>query len=102
MKIVLSNASPVEADSIARTVVEERLAACVNMLPVKSVYEWQGKIEVDEEVTLLMKVPAEGVEALKKRLRELHSYELPEIVALEVDLAGSLDEYVEWVRSVCR
>lgn len=99
MKIVLSNLPPDAADAIARQLVEERLAACVNLLPVKSVYRWQGALTVDAEVTMLAKVCDESVEALRKRLRELHPYELPEIIALDVDAAASLPEYLAWVRA---
>ncbi len=99
MRIVLSNLPPEHAESIASTLVEERLAACVNLLPVTSVYRWKGEICRDPEVTALIKVRADGLERLRERLRELHPYELPEIVALPVDAAGTLAEYVEWVRA---
>jgi periplasmic divalent cation tolerance protein len=99
MKIVLSNLPPDAADAIARQLVEERLAACVNLLPVKSVYRWKGELTVDAEVTMLAKVAGERVHALRERLRALHPYELPEIVALDVDEAASLPEYLAWVRA---
>ena len=98
MRIVLSNLPPEHADAIASTLVKEGLAACVNLLPVTSVYRWNGEICRGPEVTALIKVGADRVEALGQRLRQLHPYELPEIVALSVDAAGSLDEYVAWVR----
>ncbi|MET0591707.1 MAG: divalent cation tolerance protein CutA [Polyangiaceae bacterium] len=98
MKIALTNVPPDRADAIARTLVEERLVACVNAYPVRSTYRWQGKIEVERETTLMMKVAAEGVERLRTKVRELHPYELPEFVVLDVDASGSLAEYVAWVR----
>lgn len=99
MKIALSNCPPERADAIAQQLVEERLVACVNLLPVRSFYIWKDFLQKDEEVTLMMKVPAEGVDRLRARLRELHPYELPEFVVLDVDLPGSLPEYVAWVRA---
>jgi len=99
MKIVLTNVPPDHSERIARSLVEERLAACVNWFPVRSAYRWKGEICIDEEHSMLIKVADERVDALRVRLRELHPYELPEIVVLEVDKARSLDAYVAWVRS---
>jgi len=101
VKLVLSNAPPDRADEIARRLVGERLAACVNLLPIRSVYRWKGAITEEAEVTMLVKVSAERVEALVARLRALHPYELPEILVLDIDAAHSLSEYVAWVRSEC-
>lgn len=98
MHVVLSNLPPEHADKIASTLVEERLAACVNLLPITSIYRWEGEICREPEVTALIKVGSAGVERLRARLRELHPYDLPEIVALPVDAQGSLAEYVQWVR----
>ncbi len=98
MRIVLSNLPPADADRIATLLVEERLAACVNLLPVTSVYRWKGETCRDPEVTALIKVRAAGVDALKARLLELHPYDLPEILAIPIDEAGSLAAYVSWVR----
>ena len=97
MKIVLTNVPPDQAEEIVRTLVEEHYVACVNFYPVQSVYFWKGKVCVDQEVTLTMKVAIHGVEALKKRIQELHPYELPEIIALDVDTQASLKEYVQFV-----
>jgi periplasmic divalent cation tolerance protein len=99
MRIVLSNLPPDHADRIASTLVEERLAACVNLLPVTSIYRWKGETCRDSEVTALIKVGEDAVEALKARLKELHPYELPEILAVPIDEAGSLAAYVDWVRA---
>ena len=99
IQVVLCTISPGQAEALARTLVEERLAACVNILPVRSVYRWQGALEVDTEETMLIKVSAEGVEALQQRVLELHPYALPEFVVLQVDAAASLGAYVDWVRS---
>lgn len=101
MNIVLCNAPPERADEIARTLVAEHLAACVNLLPVRSVYRWKDELQQEAEVTLLIKVATERVPALTARIRALHPYELPEILVLHVDAGLSLPEYVAWVRSEC-
>jgi periplasmic divalent cation tolerance protein len=98
MKIALTNVPPDEADTIARTLVEERLVACVNAYPVRSTYRWNSRLEVQNETTLMMKVSADAVDRLRTRLCELHPYELPEFVVLDVDVEQSHPEYVNWVR----
>jgi periplasmic divalent cation tolerance protein len=98
MRIVLSNISPDHAESVARSLIDRRLAACVNLLPITSVYRWEGAVQTDPEVTMLIKVSDAGVDTLVARLRELHPYDLPEIVVLPVDVDRSLAEYVAWVR----
>ena len=99
MRVVLCNCTPAEAPELARTLVAEGLAACVNLLPdVVSFYVWEGKLQEERECTLLIKTAAESVKRLRRRIGDLHSYENPEIVALDVDLEGSAEAYVEWVR----
>ena len=95
--IVLTSApDDARAETWARTLVEERLAACVNIHgPMVSFYRWKGVIERDAERQVVIKTTRERVTALRARLRELHSYELPEFVVLTVD-DGS-DEYLNWV-----
>ena len=84
------------ARAISRALVEERLAACGNVVPnVTSIYRWKGAIEEAGEVLLLLKIPADGVPSAAVRLRELHPYELPEVLVLEIE-AGSA-EYLRWV-----
>jgi periplasmic divalent cation tolerance protein len=84
------------AEAWARTLVEERLAACVNLHgPMTSFYRWKGVVERDAERLVVIKTTRERVAALRARLRELHSYELPEFVVLTVD-DGS-DDYLKWV-----
>ena len=81
---------------IARTLVDERLAACVNRLPgMNSTYRWQGEIHEDAEVLLLIKTTRERFDALRDRLVELHPYEVPELVAFEI--ADGLPTYLEWL-----
>lgn len=85
-----------QAVSLARTLVEEGLAACGNVVPaVRSIYRWQGKLQDDNEVLLLLKTRDALVARLEARLRELHPYEVPELLAVAVD-AGSRG-YLDWI-----
>lgn len=96
MQIVLCNAPPDHADTIARAVVAEGLAACVNLVgPVRSIYRWQGEICDELEVTLWIKTARP--EALAERLRALHPYDTPEILVVPVDVERSDPRYVAWV-----
>ncbi len=89
-------ASEGEAVRIGRTVVEERLAACANLLPgVTSIYRWQGRIETATEVALVLKTRAALVDALTARIKALHSYTVPCVVALPIR-AGNPD-YLAWL-----
>ena len=84
-----------EAEALAEALVADRLAACVNVVPgVRSVYEWQGKVERSEEVLLLIKTTREQFAALENAIRARSSYELPEVLAVPV--SGSAD-YLRWV-----
>ena len=99
MRVVLCNCPPEHAADIAKAVVTERLAACVNLIEVRSVYLWDGKLQDDAEVTLVLKTAAETVVALRDRLLALHPYDVPEVVVLTVDAAASAPAYVAWVHS---
>ena len=84
-----------DAAALARALVEERLAACVNVLPaMTSIYRWKGSVEQEREQQLLIKTTAGRVEALAARLRELHPYELPEFIVLD---AAASAAYAAWV-----
>lgn len=84
------------ADALARTLVEERLAACVNLLPgMTSVYRWRDAVETADEVQLIIKTTAARLPALAARLAELHPYELPELLAVQA--AAGLPAYLAWV-----
>ncbi|MHC1636479.1 MAG: divalent-cation tolerance protein CutA [Candidatus Methanospirareceae archaeon] len=84
-----------EGEKIAKILVEERLAACVNVAEVNSFFRWKGKMEREEEALLVIKTHKRKMEEMIKRIREVHSYELPEIIALPI-IAG-YDKYLEWV-----
>ena len=96
-RIVLSTVgSKEEARKIAHHLVEQQLAACVNIVPkIESVYRWQGKVESNREYLLLIKTSSEKFPQVRDAMRELHSYELPECIALAVE-DGS-PEYLQWV-----
>lgn len=86
------------AGRIARTLVDERLAACVNRLPgATSVYRWQGEIHEDSEALLLIKTRGELFEALRGRLVALHPYDAPEVIALEITAGHA--PYLQWLRA---
>jgi periplasmic divalent cation tolerance protein len=84
------------AQAIAETLVGERLAACANLVPgIRSIYRWEGQIQRDSEVLLLIKTAAGRVPALTDRLRELHPYEIPEIIS--VPITEGLPDYLSWI-----
>jgi len=85
-----------DAAAFARLLVDDRLAACVNVLPpMTSVYRWKGAIEEDREQQLVIKTTSDRVAAIEARFRELHPYELPEFLVLSATASAS---YVEWLR----
>ena len=98
VRVVLATAPDVEtAGRIARALVEERLAACVNVVPgLRSIYRWEGAVEEAAEVLLVAKTRAERAAALAARVRALHPYELPEV--LELPAVGGSEAYLAWVR----
>ena len=95
--VVLTTAgSDEQADGIASALVEEGLAACVNIVPgIRSVYNWKGAVERDREVLLVIKTAADRLEDVRRRVRELHSYELPELIALRV--ADGDPDVLAWI-----
>ncbi len=84
--------------AVARALVEERLAACVNVLPpMTSFYRWNGAVERGTECQMVVKTTRERVPALVARIRALHTYELPELIVVGVENGGS--EYLDWVKT---
>ena len=84
------------AESIARTLVEEQLGACVNIIPaIRSVYMWQGRLETGDESLIMIKTTQQRYDALQHRLQSLHPYELPEIIA--VPITTGLPGYLSWI-----
>lgn len=96
IRIVFVTAPPREAEKIARTLLKERLIACANLIPrVKSLYWWDGKIQRDGETLIVMKTPARNAKKLLKRVKQLHSYSVPEFLTL-TPKEGNPD-YLAWV-----
>jgi periplasmic divalent cation tolerance protein len=95
--LVLTTLPPdADAAAFARRIVEARLAACVNLLPImESVYRWEGSIEQETERQIVIKTTRERVVALWERVRELHPYDVPEFLVLPV--ADGNDAYLRWV-----
>lgn len=90
-----------DAEAIARTLVDEQLAACVNILPpMTSIYRWKGVVERAEERQLVMKTTAVNVDVLQQRLKALHPYEVPEFLVLPIS-SGSPD-YLSWLAAETR
>lgn len=87
------------ARRIGDGLVEQGLAACVNIIPaIESVYRWQGRIEHDEELLLIIKARASDYARLEQAIKDLHDYELPEVVAVPIE-TGSAD-YLNWIKTV--
>lgn len=101
VRVVLVTCAPADAQALADALVASQLVACVNVLPqIVSTYRWQGEVARDAEALLLIKTRAENVAELTGRIRELHRYELPEVIAVPV--VGGLPDYIEWVRAESR
>jgi periplasmic divalent cation tolerance protein len=99
--VLITAGSEEEAEAIARALVAERLAACVNIVPgITSVYRWQGEVQRDQEWLLLVKSRRDVLDDLAQRLQELHSYDLPEVIALP--LVGGSAPYLAWLRAEVR
>lgn len=90
--------SPAEAWTIARTVVARKLAACAQIFPIRSCYEWQGKIEESDEVMLFIKTRQDRYAELEACIKDLHSYDVPEILVLPI-VTGS-QPYLAWIDAI--
>lgn len=100
-KIVVLITAPKEDEAvrIARALVEARLAACVNIVKdIRSIYSWQGKIEDDTEVLMIVKTQKSLFGALSAKVKEVHSYTVPEIIALPI--IEGLEDYLKWLKEV--
>jgi len=97
MQLVLSTfPNEAKAREIVRCLVDEQLIACGNVVPaMHSIYRWKGEVHEESEVLAILKISRAAYPAVQRRLRELHPYELPEIIAIPVDTA--LPEYLGWV-----
>lgn len=94
--VLVTAGSEEEASRIGHALVEEKLAACANIIPrIRSIYRWKGDIHNDEEYLMIIKTRTSLFPALKKRVREIHSYEVPEIIAFSVSQGHT--DYLDWV-----
>ncbi|WP_456433303.1 divalent-cation tolerance protein CutA [Nitratifractor sp.] len=94
--LVTTTDTPEEAREIARTLLERRLAACVQIVPITSLYRWRGAIEEAEEWRLEIKAPMRHVEAIRETIVRIHSYEVPEVLLLHANAAH--EPYARWLR----
>jgi periplasmic divalent cation tolerance protein len=93
--IILCTAPPTGAKKIAMALVEEKLAACVNVTPVRSYFFWKGKPCEEAEELMIIKTEMRLAERLAARIRELHTYELPEIIIIPI--TGGDERYLQWI-----
>ena len=94
--VYITAASPAEAETIGRTLVEEHLAACANILPgMRSIYRWKGVVETAAETVLIAKTRLELADALAARVKELHSYDVPCVVILPI--SGGYPPFLRWI-----
>ncbi len=100
--VLVTCGSVEEARKIGHALVEERLAACVNVVqaPVESIYRWKGRVDTATEFLMIIKSSRERFSALEERLRKLHSYEIPEIIALPIEKGSS--DYLAWLADSVR
>ena len=96
--VLVTTSSYDEAASIAGALVSERLAACVNVVPaIESIYRWEGKVTHDREALMIIKTTDERYPELERRVKDLHSYSTPEVIALRIERGSS--DYLEWLRN---
>jgi periplasmic divalent cation tolerance protein len=93
--VLTTAANAQEAKAIAHALVEAKLAACVNILPIQSIYTWEGEVHTEDEWQLLIKTDLAQYATVEAKIRELHSYQVPEIIALPI-VAGS-HPYLGWI-----
>ena len=98
--VYVTTANRNQAEEIAKTLVEEKLISCAHIYPVLSFFNWKGIMESDEEFRIVMKSRADLFDELSKRVKALHSYEVPEIIAVPI-VAGWKD-YLDWMQSVLK
>ena len=100
-RIVLSTAgSEEEGARIAKSLLERKLCACVNLVPkIRSLYRWEGAVQDDAEILLIMKTTRENLQPLSDHLAKIHSYDVPEVLAIAVDQGSA--SYLEWLAESC-
>ncbi len=96
--VITTFSSKEEAEKIVKTLLEEKLAACVQLTEIKSSYWWKGKIENSQEILCLIKTKENLFEKIESRIKELHSYSVPEIIMLRIEKGN--EEYLKWIEEV--
>ncbi|MBU1076310.1 MAG: divalent-cation tolerance protein CutA [Spirochaetes bacterium] len=95
-KVVLVTAPRQEADMIGQVIVQQKLSACVNIVDtIKSIYWWENKLNTDEEALLIFKTTKDKAEALITKVKQIHSYDVPEVVVL--DISSGNEDYLKWI-----
>ncbi len=90
----------IEAKSIAKNLIENKLAACIQMSEIESFYTWENKICNEKEILLSIKTKKENFKKIKSKIKELHSYDVPEIISLRIENASK--EYKKFIRKTCK
>ncbi len=98
--VVLATTPPGEAPALARLLVDERLAACVQLTGIRSIYRWEGQVEDQLEELLLIKTRRSLADQVVARIREVHPYQVPEALVLGIE--GGLDQYIAWLLAETR
>jgi periplasmic divalent cation tolerance protein len=94
--VILCTTPASDVEKLARLLVEEQLVACINVADVNSFFKWEGTLEEEKEALLIMKTTTNNIDAIVRRVKELHSYEVPEVIALPI--IGGFEGYLEWVK----
>ena len=94
--VILCTTQAADVEKLARPLVEEQLVACINVGDVNSFFKWEGTLEEEKEALLIMKTTTNKIDAVVRRVKELHSYEVPEVIALPI--IGGFEGYLEWVK----
>jgi periplasmic divalent cation tolerance protein len=98
--VITTTANKAEADKLARLLLSQRLAACIQVTQIASYYTWDGAVNVDDEQMLMIKCPAANFPEIEQCIKANHSYEIPEIIQLPIE-AGSAD-YLNWISNVTK
>ncbi|NET38377.1 MAG: divalent-cation tolerance protein CutA [Cyanothece sp. SIO1E1] len=93
--VLVTASSKAEAEAIASTLVGAKLAACVSLMPIQSIYTWQGEVHQDEEWQLVIKTDLDQFTTLETKVQAIHSYEVPEIIALPI--VKGANSYLTWI-----
>lgn len=93
--VVYCTAPQEESESIAKRLLQEQLVACVNLVPVRSIYTWEGAVCNEPEVLMIIKTQAHVIDDLVRMIKAIHPYDMPEVIVLPV--TGGSEEYLEWV-----